>query len=396
MDNANRRTLLAVAVGHGAHDAWYGVAPVFLASLSTSLGLANQDIALMLLLYQILSSLTQPFFGTLAERVGGRPLAVCSILWTTTMFSAALFATSKVALGVLIFLAGLGSGAWHPQGTANATIAGGARWAATSASVFFLGGSIGSAFLGAALGGALLAHYDRSSLLIISAVTVILTLTVVRAWVPQRLEIAPAVPRKKAVAPSSGRKVFWVLLALLLVATALRSFVQSSLNTFVPKHEQDMGVPSDAYGLLMSLNIFASAVGGVIGSYLADRVGTRRILVASLVLGAGALYVFLNRSGTLAYAAFVLAGLFYGPSHTLLVVSWQMQFPDKMAMMSGFFLGFTFVSGAGGAWILGLLADRYGLPQMLSYLPWALAASALFAFVALARPGQPAHETGTS
>ncbi len=388
MDKTRNRTLLGVAIGHGAHDAWYGVAPILLASLSATLGLANQDIALMLLLYQVLSSLTQPFFGTLAERIGSRPLAVASILWTTAMFSGALFAESKLLLGILIFLAGLGSGAWHPQGTANATIAGGARWGATAASIFFLGGSLGSAFLGSALGGALLAAYDRRSLLVISAISVILTLTAVRAWVPRWLDTSAVAPKKRQVAQRSTGREFWVLLVLLLIATALRSFVQHSLNTFIPKFQQDMGVPSNVYGVLMSLNLFGAALGGVIGSYLADRVGTRRILVASLLLGAGMLYLFMQGSGTLSYVAFVLSGLFYGPSHTLLVVSGQRQFPDKMAMMSGFFLGFTFVSGAGGTWVLGLLADRYGLPEMLSYLPWALLASAVFAFLALSRPAK--------
>ena len=385
MDKIRSRTLLGVAIGHGAHDAWYGVAPILLASLSVSFGLANQDIALMLLLYQVLSSLTQPFFGTLAERIGGRPLAVGSILWTTAMFSGTLFAESKLVLGILIFLAGLGSGAWHPQGSANATISGGSRWAATSASVFFLGGSLGTAFLGSALGGQLLAAYDRRALLVISAITVILALTAVRMWVPQRLAIAAKGPRKPQAAESSARKAFWGLLVLLLIATALRSFSQHAVNTFVPKYQQDLGVAPDVYGLLMSLNLFAAALGGVVGSYLADRLGMRRILVVTLLLGGGFLYVFMRTSGMTSYAAFVLSGLFYGPSHTLLVVSGQRQFPDRIAMMSGLFLGFTFVSGAGGTWLLGLLADRHGLPQMLGYLPWALLLAAAFAFLALPR-----------
>lgn len=394
MDSTRNRTLLGVAIGHGAHDAWYGVAPILLASLSAGLGLANQDIALMLLLYQSLSSITQPFFGSLAERIGGRPLAVASILWTTLLFSGTLFVESKILLGVLIFLAGLGSGAWHPQGTANATMAGGARWGATAASTFFLGGTVGSAFLGSALGGWLLGTYDRRALLVISAITVLLALTAVRAWVPRWL----AVPKRAAANPRSAagsgtRRAFWGLLALLLVATALRSFAQHAVNTFVPKFQQDMGVSPNVYGLLMSLNLFGAAVGGVAGAYLADRVGMRRILVITLLLGGGALFVFMqNSSSLLGYAAFVLAGLFYGPSHTLLVVSGQRQFPDKMAMMSGFFLGFTFVSGAGGAWVLGLLADRHGLPDMLGYLPWALLLAAVFAFLALPRRDAPSPE----
>jgi hypothetical protein len=56
-----------------------------------------------------------------------------------------------------------------------------------------------------------------------------------------------------------------------------------------------------------------------------------------------------------------------------------------MAMISGIFLGFTFVSGSGGSWLLGLLADRIGLASVLSLLPWALIISALFTL--LSAPG---------
>lgn len=383
IDGKRDRTLLAVTIGHGAHDAWYGVAPIMLASLSATMALSNQDIALMLLLYQVLSSLTQPFFGGLAERLGSRPLAVSSILWTSTMYTAALFVETKAALMALIFLAGLGSGAWHPQATAHASLAGGARRSATAASIFFLGGTLGSAFLGAALGGTLLANYGRRSLIVISALCILISLTVVRSWVPQRLPVSQQPSSKPRAARVGGDSRFYFLLALLLMATALRSLTQQSLNTFVPKYQQDLGVSPGTYGLLMSLNLFASALGGVAGSYLADRVGLRRVLVASLLSGSAALFAFMRGSGLPAYAAFVLAGFLYGPSHTLLVVAGQRQFPERMATMSGFFLGFNFVSGAGGTWLLGVLADRYGLGPMLGLLPWALLASAVLAFVAL-------------
>lgn len=397
MDSTRNRTLLGVAIGHGAHDAWYGVAPILLASLSVTMGLSNQDIALILLLYQLLSSLTQPFFGTLAERIGGRPLAVGSILWTTALYTGAFLAESPLLLGTFICLAGLGSGAWHPQGTATATIAGGKRWGATAAAFFFLGGTLGSAFLGAALGGTLIASYGRQSLVVVSAITALLALTVVRAWVPRRLEATPRRATSEAAPRTPGaRNAFWGLLALLMVGLALRSLVQHSLATFYPKYQQDMGVSADVYGLVVSLNMVALAGGSLLGGYLADRVGLRRILVSSIILGAAFLVLFLRSGGWVSAAAFVVAGLFYGPSHTLMLVAGQRQFPERMAMMAGVFLGFTFVTGAGGAWVLGLLADRFGLPQMLDLLPWTLLAAAVFAYLALPRRvGSPAAEGAT-
>ena len=86
------------------------------------------------------------------------------------------------------------------------------------------------------------------------------------------------------------------------------------------------------------------------------------------------------------YLFLVLAGFLLGPSHTLFVVAGQRLFPAKMAMISGVFLGFTFFSGAGGTWILGLFADRYGLDAVLGILPWVLLVAAALSLVGARRP----------
>ena len=37
MEQEQRRILAGASIGHAAHDAWYGVAPVMLAAISTQL-----------------------------------------------------------------------------------------------------------------------------------------------------------------------------------------------------------------------------------------------------------------------------------------------------------------------------------------------------------------------
>ncbi|MHB1317625.1 MAG: MFS transporter, partial [Anaerolineae bacterium] len=172
MEQTARNTLIGEALAHALHDTWYGVAPILLASVSGQLQLNNSDIGLMLLVYQAVSSVTQPGFGRLAERYGGRSFAVGSIIWTALLFTGVLFASSKLLLTILIGLAGLGSGAFHPQGTANSTLAGGSRLGATATSLFFFGGTIGTALLGAALGGFLIAEFGRQSLVAISILNI--------------------------------------------------------------------------------------------------------------------------------------------------------------------------------------------------------------------------------
>jgi FSR family fosmidomycin resistance protein-like MFS transporter len=383
MEKTQQRILFGVSIGHAAHDTWFGVAPVLLAAMSDQLSLSIADIGFMLLLYQGISSLTQPFFGRLAEKIGARPLAVGSILWTTLVYSVALFAQSQWLIATCIALAGFGSGAWHPQGSANATVAGGKRWGATAASVFFLGGTLGTAFLGAALGGYLLDAFGRTSLLLISGITVVLALTVVRTSVPQQLSVAKETATNTT--KSTAGRAFWTLLIILLVGIALRSLSYNSLNTYVPRLLEDQEVAPRIYGAVMAAFLTTIAVGGVLGSYLADRLGLAQMLIISIVLSALALFGFVQTTGLLSYVLFALSGLLMGPSHTLFLVAGQRQFPQRMAMVSGIFLGFTFVSGAGGAWILGLIADRIGLAPVISILPWALLGAAVAGLIAVPR-----------
>ena len=378
-----RNTLIGEALAHALHDTWYGVTPILLASVSGPLGLSNADIGLMLLVYQAVSSVTQPVFGRLSERYGGRIFAVGSVIWTALLFAGVLFADSKLLLTVLIGMAGLGSGAFHPQGAANSTIAGGSRRGATATSLFFFGGTIGTALLGSAVGGYLIATFGRQSLLAIVVLNITLALVFVRRLVPDTMHPpahASDAPQVRAV--DAGRTV-WIILAVLLGAIALRALSQQVLVTYVPKFQEDLGVSPAVYGGVLSLFLAAVAAGGVLGSYLADRLGIPRILVVSLFVTAGALWAFGQLTGMASYAALVVAGFFLGPSHTLLLVSGQRRFPQRMAMVSGIFLGFGFVSGAVGTWLLGLMADRVGLESTLALMPLILIANGVLALAAV-------------
>ena len=162
----------------------------------------------------------------------------------------------------LITIAGFGSGAWHPQATTNATVAGGKHWGATAASVFFQGGMLGSALLGAALGGYLLSNYGRQALLVISAIAVLGTLVIVRPNVPRWLLVADKAEGSAArETHDTTRTFFWVILAFLLLGTALKAMTSQSLTAYVPKQQQDLGVSAASYGLLMSAFMIAGRGG---------------------------------------------------------------------------------------------------------------------------------------
>jgi len=216
--------------------------------------------------------------------------------------------------------------------------------------------------------------------------TITLALTVVRRTVPRWVLTAKRSPQAAQQANGSTGHALWVFLVFLSLSMALRSLVHFSLDAYIPKYQQDLGVSTATYGLVMSLYLSASAVGGVVCSYLADRLGAKHVLIVSMILSAGFLAAFLRVQGLWSYVLLALGGFFLGPSHTLLIVAGQRRFPQRMVTVSGILMGFTFISGSSGAWVLGWLGDRVGLGTALGLLPWALVGGALCALAFLPRP----------
>ena len=214
-------------------------------------------------------------------------------------------------------------------------------------------------------------------------------LTIVRTMVPRWVNVPKSEPALRARAANGAEaRAFWLLLILLLIGTALRRTAAESLQIFFSKYQQDLGMTPSLYGLITSLYMITTAVGGVLGSFIADRIGLRRTLAGTIILTAILLYGFVRTDGLASHAFYALSGLFMGPSHTLFMVAGQRQFPQRMAMVTGVFLGFSFVSGAVGAWLVGIAADSVGLYTMFATFPWMMIASAALAYLALPRRAQ--------
>src|SRR4029434_271884 len=95
--------------------------------LKESLGLSLAQVGLLLGVYSLTSSLTQPIFGYLSDRYGGRWFAVGGVLWMALLQGVVRFMpTFARALGIAT-LAGFGSAAFHPQGASGANRAAGER-----------------------------------------------------------------------------------------------------------------------------------------------------------------------------------------------------------------------------------------------------------------------------
>src|SRR6185295_11680743 len=147
------RPLLMLMLGHFTIDSHVGLLAVLYPLLIDRFGLNLTTVGLVSLAYTGVSSLSQPLFGWLADRSGTRLIGL-ALIWTATMFALSGFAPTFGLIVLLVGLAGLGSGAYHPLGALNASAVIPAPLRNTAMSIYVTGGTLGVA-LGPLLGAVL-------------------------------------------------------------------------------------------------------------------------------------------------------------------------------------------------------------------------------------------------
>jgi FSR family fosmidomycin resistance protein-like MFS transporter len=348
----------SVALSHFMVDVFNSARPVLL----TYLGLSETHIAVISTIYIWTSSLTQPIFGWLSDRVGPRWLAAGGVLWMTIFFTGAAYVTGMLGL-VCLIVAALGSSSFHPVATAQATLQGrnllqGRETTATS--IFFMSGQIGH-FLGPILAGLILNWLGLHWLAILSVISIPIGLSL--AYQLRHNHPHPRPVRDDGRIRFEAGLGFIVLLAC--VAT-LQSWSQSNMIAFAPKYIKDLGQGPLAYGNIAGLYMGGSALGNVIGGHLGDRYTRRKVAAAALFLAAIPTFI-ISRIGwsPWLYGLIPLSGACTGAVHSIMVVLSLRAISGGMALSSGLILGFIFSAGALGLLLTGPLAEQYGFPLVL-------------------------------
>ena len=115
------RALLALMTGHFINDMLGNVLPQLYPIAKDRFHVSNADVGFLTLAYTIGSSLLQPFFGHLSDRLQNRWLAPSILAWSVFWVSVCGLANSFWLLFGVAALAGIGSGAYHPLGASSAS-----------------------------------------------------------------------------------------------------------------------------------------------------------------------------------------------------------------------------------------------------------------------------------
>jgi MFS transporter, FSR family, fosmidomycin resistance protein len=371
----NGKRLFAASYGHFSIDSLNSTIPIILTAVATNFNLSVSQIGLAAMIYTLAASLTQPLFGILVDRLRGRWIAGLGLVWMMCFYAAAPFMPNYPLLVLCLSLGALGSGAFHPAGMINSTMAGGHR-PTIATSLFFVGGQTGLA-LGPTVAGVLLQNFGLAAMPYMALAMTPGALFMLWFLRQPYEEVAPVKKEApadtkvdikestQAASTNARTKGIFIAVAFVLLIT-FRSTTQQGFTTLLPKFFADQGYTPAVYGAMLSVLGIAGATGTLLGGWLGDRFNRRMVILISMTLAAFFSFAMLYTNGWVYTLAALGAGSMMNVPHSILIIMAQRLIPARRGMIGGAVLGLMFASGAATTGIGSWVADFVGLPTVLS------------------------------
>ena len=354
----DKRAMAALSSGHLATDFANGALPALLPFLVAKFDLSYTQAGLVVLAWATSSSVIQPLFGLVSDRRGAVWLLPAGLVVGGVGMALAAAAPRYWLVLALVTLSGMGTAAYHPEGSKYAAYVSGKR-RATGMSLFSIGGNLGYA-LGPIVATVLVLEFGLKGGLLLAvpclavAAMLLAVLRYLRTFAPERDAVASGAGEDRPGA-----------LALLLGVVTFRSIAWFGLITFVPLWEVSLG-RSEAYGnRLLAAMLLAGGIGTLAAGPLADRLGRRPVLLASVVATGPLILAYVALGGLVGAFALTLVGVCVIGTFGVTMVMSQEYLPRRIGMASGLSIGLSIGLGGIAAVGLGALADSIDLRTAL-------------------------------
>ena len=363
--------LLALSAGHVFTDMNTGALAAMLPFLIAAGGLKYAQAAGLTFAMAMASTLSQPVFGLIADKVTkpwflplGVLLAGCGI--ATIGFVPDYYWLMFIAA----MISGIGIAGFHPEGARIAGKLGGKK-KGSSMSIFTLGGTIGIAFGPLLVTPALLNMGLRGSFVL--AIPAVSTFIMIILLYPGMNSLAETT--EKAEKEIKGEQTNeWGKFIWLSVAITCRSIINHSMNTFLPLYWVNVLHQNRATGgMLITYMTAIGAIVTIIGGQLADRFGMNKIIKAGWIFLLPSLF-FLTRITNPTMVLLMLIPISTGGYllNSPIIVLGQQYLPKSMGFAAGITLGLGVSIGGMVTPFIGNYADIHGLVaalRLLSFLP---------------------------
>jgi MFS transporter, FSR family, fosmidomycin resistance protein len=175
-------------------------------------------------------------------------------------------------------------------------------------------------------------------------------------------------------------------LSAIISVIAIRSLSYTGMLTMLPLYFQSQNISNIAASRLLTLMLFTGAIGGLMGGFISDYYGRKRLIVGSLVLSTPLFFVFFYTEGIVSIIFLALAGATLLSSFSVTVIAAQEAIPDNKALAAGLSMGLA--GGIGGLAVIsiGWIADIWGLSSAVFVIFLLPVVAGLLALLMKSRP----------
>ena len=364
--------LFTIGTCHLLNDMIQSVIPAIYPLLKEKFGFTFAQIGIITLVFQLTSSVLQPFVGRYADRHPQPYSLAMGMCFTLVGLVSLAFASGFLVLLLSVALIGCGSSVFHPEASRVAQIASGGK-KSLAQSIFQVGGNGGSAF-GPLLAALIVIPHGQHAVgwFALAALLASLLLTRIGYWYSLVLNEIKEHHRKRIFAPCAlPEKTIRMALGILVLMIFSKYFFNACMTsyfTFYLIEKFGISVQASQYCLFAYLAAFA--IGTLLGGFLGDRYGRKYVILFS-ILGAAPFTLampYLNLGWTIVMA--ILTGLIIASAFSAIVVYATDLKPDKVGMIAGIFFGLMFGLGGIGSAFFGWLADRTSVEYIFHVSTW--------------------------
>lgn len=353
--------LIIISISHFLNDMIQSVVPSIYPMIKEDFSLSFAQIGLITFVFQLASSILQPFTGLYADR-HPRPYALSlGMCFTLAGLLLLAFAGNFWMIILAVSVIGFGSTVFHPEASRVAQMASGGK-KSLAQSIFQVGGNGGSA-VGPLLAAVIVLPFGQWAIswFAIAAIFASLIMLKVGRWykalIAYREDHSIAAPAPNTDISERSKHMALIILVVLVFSKYFYTACITNYFTFFLIDKFHVSVQTSQLCLFAFLAAFA--IGTVAGGIFGDRFGRKYVIWFS-ILGAApfALALPFVDSLWLTVVMAFMSGLVIASAFSSIVVYATDLMPDKLGLIAGIFFGLMFGLGGLGAAFFGWLADK--------------------------------------
>ncbi len=352
-------SIILLTSAHLFNDFYAGFLMPLLSYFQSHLHLSITQVSVLPTILAVFGSILQPIFGFLGDRFNKKLFVVSGVLCSAIFMSCIGFAPNFTALIFMLVIGASGIAAFHPNGAATV-----ARLTQNKStfmmSIFLMVGCLG-------LAGApfiitsIVSSGGFNKLWLLSIPGVILALILIKTLTIDHGSKSDTKLSDFKILFAKKSRPIWIMFLIMFT----RSVVITSFMSFMSILFTEKGLTMHKSGIAISTFLICGSVGGLIGGYLADKIGRKFIIAGSSIFACPLLLWFLQADGNFAMILLGLSGMVILAASAVNVLIVQRLCPDMAGSIAGISMGLVWGSAGLMLPIVGYIADHYSMETSL-------------------------------